>query len=149
MDAKEIHISFIIFSPSLASFASYGAGMVETNFFKTKVYNIHNNVEISPYYFYGFMHMEVSGNSPLGFLSEVDTYLYLKIATNRVFDAFSLAYIIIGVPPASICANCNNGSYIFGDTCIAQCPIGTFLHQYRDNGKACRTCPAHFNFVVN
>ena len=71
-DVKEIHFSYIIFSPRNAEFASYGGGFTEKNFDGTKIYDINKIIYNTPYVFYGFIGLKLAGSFPLGFTSEVD-----------------------------------------------------------------------------
>ena len=148
MQAKTVYLSYLAFNPNEAGFVSYGAGFSEKSFASTKIYDLHKNVYSSQYYFYGFIQMELGGSSPFGFTSSFDNEFFLKISTNREFDAFTLSYIVIGVSPSKICADCTS-KYIYQNSCVDQCPSTTYKFVYRDQGMGCRSCPTRFNFVLN
>ena len=146
--AKKVHFCFLIFSPQKSPFASYGGGFNEKNFDGTKVYDINKIMYPSPYVFYGFMGLRYTGKSPLGFSSDVDENLLMKISNNRNFDEITISYIVLGVPTIKSCASCP-GKFVSKDACLNSCPAGSYPFKYKDNGQGCRTCSSHYNFEVN
>ena len=105
-DLKEVYFSYIVFSPKTAQFASYGGGFTEKNFDGTKVYDINKIIYNTPYVFYGFIGIQLAGKGPLGFASDVDNELFLKLSSRRNIDEFTLSYIALGISPANACQNC-------------------------------------------
>jgi len=75
--------------------------------------------------------------------------MYLKLSVNRQFDSFSIAYVVAGPAPKSVCKNCLGQNFINGDVCVNSCPGKSYRFTYFDYGVGCKKCPAKYGFVIN
>ena len=108
MTLQAFYLSFIIFSPRSAPFASYGSSFTQIDFQGTKTYDLHRMIYNSPYVFMGFSNFKLSGAQVLAFTLNINEDMLLSIDSNRPFDEFTLSYIVIGTNSQLICEECEN-----------------------------------------
>ena len=94
------------------------------------------------------MGFQISGDSELEFVSNVDANLLMEVSAGRNIDEITLSYIVIGIPPSFLCSNCKE-QYAYQNECRDSCPAGSYEFTYRDSGKACRECSGALNFIPN
>ena len=81
MEISFVVVSYLIFSPQRADFASYGGGTNELGLTEGKLLNIQKIIHYSPYVFHGIAHIHQSLRTPMMILTEIDPNFYLKIDT--------------------------------------------------------------------
>ncbi len=137
---KRIWLSWLAFSPSAASFGSYGGQVSQTKYASSVSNDISNTLYQTPYLFYGLNLISLSSSQPLDFTSAIDDQFVLTISASSLVDDFSLVYIALGVLPGKHCLNCGNSIIANNGNCVSSCPAGSFPFTYKDGGVACRTC---------
>ena len=137
---KRIWLSWLAFSPSAASFGSYGGQVSQSKYSGSVSNDISNSLYQTPYVFYGLNLISLSAPQPLDFTSAIDDQFVLTISASSLADDFSLVYIALGVLPGKHCSNCGNSIIANNGNCVSSCPAGSFPFTYKDGGVACRTC---------
>jgi hypothetical protein len=137
---KRIWLSWLAFSPSTASFGSYGGQVSQSKYSGSVSSDITNSLYQTPYVFYGLNLISLSLPQPLDFLSSVDSNFVLTISASALVDDFSLVYIAFGVLPGKLCSNCGNSVIANDGNCTTTCPPGTYPFTFKDGGVSCRTC---------
>ena len=100
MTVRKIYISFIVFHPNEAEFASYGSAITEADFVGTKALNLHRSISPSAYVFIGFVNFNQGKESSLEFGLNIDNDLLLTFHADKSFEAFTLSYVVIGSRPS-------------------------------------------------
>lgn len=144
---RRIWISWLAFSPSSASFGSYGGQVSQTKYSGSVSSDISNSLFRNSYSLYGLNLVSLGNSQSLDFSSTIDNDYVLTISASALVD-FSLVYVTVGVLPGKICSGCGNGLVASGDNCVLGCPVGTFSHTYKDGGVACRTCSSKLGFIL-
>jgi hypothetical protein len=137
---KRIWLSWLAFSPSAASFGSYGGQVSQSKYSGSVSSDITNSLYQTPYVFYGLNLISLSLPQPLDFSSSVDSNFVLTISASALVDDFSLVYIAFGVLPGKLCSNCGNSVIANDGNCTTTCPPGTYPFTFKDGGVSCRTC---------
>jgi hypothetical protein len=138
----------LAFSPSAASFGSYGGQVSQSKYSGSVSSDITNSLYQTPYVFYGLNLISLSLSQPLDFSSSVDSNFVLTISASALVDDFSLVYIAFGVLPSKLCSNCGNSVIANNGNCIGSCPAGTYPFSYKDGGIACRTCSKKLGLIL-
>lgn len=146
---RRIWLSWLAFSPSTASFGSYGGQVSQNRYSGSVSSDVSNSLYQNTYTLYGLNLISLNSVLPLAFSSSIDSSYVLTISASSTLDSFSLVYVSVGVLPSKICDNCNNGLVANGNDCVTACPAGTFSFAYRDGGVACRTCSSKLGFILS
>jgi hypothetical protein len=145
-----ITISSVIFDPTTSQFLSYG-GSATYSTFTQQALNLYNSFVPLYYYLLGTTAIAASGSNAnyFGWLLDVTnaTVLTLNAPNAATYDKFTASYLTIGALPQTICAQCNN-TYI-SDSCVTQCPVGTYPYTYTAGGQACLECPSLVGLKIN
>ena len=141
-------IQYIIFSHKSEQYGCYGDIIMRKAFSSSELLNLHKLVYDSPYHFFGFASLSFNRPGPFTLDSEMGNDFYMRIDTQVNVDSFAISYAIFGVPPATGCTGCSE-PYAYGNTCVLQCPPGSYPFNYNDNGKGCRICPKIYHMAVN
>lgn len=146
---KRIWLSWLAFSPTSASFGSYGGQFSQSKYSGTSNSDISNSLYQTPYIFHGFNLVSLSDSQPLSLTSSVDSNLVLTVTASRVIDDFSIVYIAVGVQPSKHCSQCGSGLIANGNNCVSSCDSGSYTYTYKDGGVACRTCSSKLKQVLS
>ena len=144
----KICLSWIAFSPSTASFVSYGGQVSKGQFSGSASKDISSTIYQSSYTIYGLNLISIISGKGISFASDISEDFIFSVSSSIPIDSFSVVYIAVGPYPSKVCANCGAQNIIYGDNCVASCPAGTFSHTYKDGGVACRTCPAALGLIL-
>ena len=144
----KICLSWIAFSPSTASFVSYGGQVSKSKFSGAISKDISSTIYQSSYTIYGLNLISIISGKGISFASEISNDFVFSLSSSIPIDSFSLVYIAIGPYPSKVCANCGAQNIINGNVCVASCPAGTFAYTYKDGGVACRTCPKALGLIL-
>ena len=145
---RRIWLSWLAFSPSSASFGSFGGQYSQSRFSGSVNRDISNTLYQSPYVFLGINLIAISNTLALAFTSAVDSGFVLSVSASGVVDDFSLVYIAVGVPPSRHCSSCGSGLVASGNNCLASCGPGSFAFTYKDGGVACKTCSSKLGQIL-
>jgi hypothetical protein len=145
---RSIWLSWLAFSPSTATFGSYGGQFSKSRYSGSVSSDISNSLYQSQYVLYGINLISLSQSKPLAFTSAIDSNFVLTVSASSLVDDFSLVYIAVGVLPSQVCSNCGNGLFASGNNCISACPVGSYAFTYKDGGVACRTCSTQLGFIL-
>jgi hypothetical protein len=143
-----IWLSWLAFSPSAASFGSYGGQVSQSKYSGSVSNDISNSLYQTPYVFYGLNLISLSNSQPLDFSSSVDNNFVLTISASSLVNDFSLVYIALGVSPSKLCSTCGVSVFANSDSCVAACPAGTYAHTYKDGGVSCRVCSSKLGMTL-
>jgi len=146
---RRIWLSWLAFSPSTASFGSYGGQVSQNKYSGSVSSDISNSLYQNAYTLYGLNLISLNAVLPIAFTSSIDSTYVLTISASATIDSFSLVYVSVGVLPGKQCDSCNNGLIANGNDCVTACPAGTFSHAYKDGGVACRTCSSKLGFILS
>ena len=145
---RRIWLSWLAFSPSSASFGSYGGQYSQSKFSGSVNTDISNTLYQTPYVFLGINLIAISNTQALDFTSAVDSGFVLSVSASRVVNDFSLVYIAVGVPPSKHCSSCGSGLVASGNNCLASCGPGSFAFTYKDGGVVCKTCSSKLGLIL-
>lgn len=149
MTLQTIYLSYVVFNPRSAPFASYGSSLTQIDFQGTKTFDLHRMIYNSPYVFIGFSNLKLAGTKVLAFTLNINEDMLLSLDSNRPFNEFTLSYIVIGTNSQRICEECDN-KFIYKNQCFKSCPANTYKFTYPSGmAFACRECSAELNLVVN
>lgn len=146
---KRLWLSWFAFSPSSASFGSYGGQYSQSQFSGTVSSDISNTLYQTPYIFLGFNLLSITSKQAISFSSVVDSNFVLTVSTSRMIDDFSLVYIAVGVAPSKYCLACGGSMVAYNGNCLSSCPAGSYAFIYRDGGIACRTCSSKLGLILS
>lgn len=144
-----VTISYILFSPPTANFASYG-GVIEHEQLPSAVsMSVHKELSTLSNFIYGLNSFAMGANQRISLSSNVDNQFVLTISPGQITTRVSLLYIIFGVRNSFVCSNCANKlSDLFGN-CQAMCGPGEATFTYSDGSVGCVRCPDAANLVVS
>jgi hypothetical protein len=137
---RRIWLSWFAFSPSTASFGSYGGQVSQSKYIGSVSSDISNSLYQNSYSLYGLNLISLTNSQPLAFTATIDNSYVLTISASSTVPDFSLVYVTVGVLPAQVCSNCNAGLVANGADCVLACPVGSYSFAYKDGGVGCRTC---------
>lgn len=83
MEVSSVRVNYIVFSPSSASFASYGGGFTEANLSQIKVYNLQRTIHTSNYVFLGLANLRHSQAGGVSVATSISSDFYLEISSSR------------------------------------------------------------------
>ena len=146
---RRVWLSWLAFSPSTASFGSYGGQVSQTRYSGSVSSDISGSLYQSPYTIYGLNLISLTNSAALAFTSDIDSGYVLTVSASSVVADFSLVYVSVGVQPGKLCANCNAGLVPSGKDCILACPAGAYSFAYKDGGVGCRTCSNKLGHILN
>lgn len=146
---RRIWLSWLAFSPSTASFGSYGGQVSQSKYSGSVSSDVSNSLYQNSYSLYGLNLISLTNTQAQAFSSSIDANYVLTIASSALIDDFSLVYVTVGVLPGKVCSACGNGLVANGGDCVNACPSGTFSSMYKDGGVACRTCSSKLGFILS
>jgi hypothetical protein len=146
---RGIWLSWLAFSPSTASFGSYGGQVSQSKYSGSVSSDISNSLYQSPYVLYGLNLLSLSASQPLAFTSSIDSDFVLTIGASSTVDDFSLVYIAVGVLPSKVCASCGTGLAANGNNCVGGCDAATYAFTYKDGGVGCRSCSSKLGLILS
>lgn len=146
---KRIWLSWLAFSPSTASFGSYGGQVSQSKYSGSVSSDISNSLYRNSYSLYGLNVISLTSSQALAFTSTIDNDYVLTISSSNVCDNFALIYVTVGVLPSQVCNDCGKGLVAVGDSCVAACPAGTYSASYKDGGVCCRTCSSKLGLILS
>jgi len=141
---KKIWLSYVIFSPSTASFASYGGSFTQNNLCNQLTNDISGPLYQSSYIIFGITHISLNGTQRIDFSSSITNKFIFTLSVSRVIDSIGLVYVVIGTAPNKLCNKCGSNMVAYENDCLASCPVDTKPFLYKDGGVACKT-----NSIVN
>ena len=86
MTLQTIYLSYVVFNPRSAPFASYGSSLTQIDFQGTKTFDLHRMIYNSPYVFIGFSNLKLTGTKVLAFTLNINEDMLLSLDSNRPFD---------------------------------------------------------------
>ena len=128
--------SFIAFSPSTASFVSYGGQIKRQKFSGSVTTDISNTIYRSPYALLGLNLISLGDQSSIQFSTKLDDAFSCVVSASRTVNDFSMVYIVVGVPVSQVCA-CGTGLIPYEDNCVSDCPASYGRKVFNDGGVAC------------
>lgn len=134
---KGVWLSYIAFTPSSGSFYAYGGSLTKSAFSGVFNQDASNSLYQTPYTLYGLTQISLSGQTPLDFSFSMSKDFQLAFSSSRVFDSFSIMYIVAGVLPSKLCLNCGDANIAYGNTCVKSCPLGTTKNTFKAGGIGC------------
>lgn len=146
---KRIWLSWLAFSPSTASFGSYGGQISQNKYSDSVSSDISSSLYQNTYSLYGLNLISLVGSEGLTFTSLIDNNYILTISSSAIIDSFSLVYISVGVLPSRVCSNCGKSAAINGANCVQSCPPGTLPFTYKDGAVGCKTCSAKLGLILS
>ena len=146
---RGIWLSWLAFSPSTASFGSYGGQVSQSKYSGSVSSDITNSLYQTPYLLFGLNLLSLAASRALSFASSIDRDFVLTISASSVVEEFSLVYVAVGVLPGRVCAACGSRQVANGGSCVASCDAATFAFTFRDGGVACRTCSSKLGLILS
>ena len=138
---RRLWVSYIAFSPSTASFVSYGGQISQRKFAGSVSSDISKSIYHSPYVLIGLNLVSLGNSQPISFETVLGHAFHCEVAASRLVDEFSLVYIAVGVAPHDMCSSCGRYAIAAENQCVTTCPQGSIPHTYPDGGVGCRSCP--------
>lgn len=145
---SKIWLSWLAFSPSTASFGSYGGQVSQNKYSGSISSDVSSSLYQNTYTLYGLNLVSVTSSQSLQFTSDIDNSFVLTISASSQIDSFALIYVAFGVLPSKVCSNCGQGLVASGADCVSGCPAGTYSFGYKDGGVACRTCSSKLGLML-
>ncbi len=145
---KRLWLSWLAFSPTTASFGSYGGQYSQSKYSGTVSSDISNTLYQTPYIFLGLNLLSISSKQSLAFSSAADSSFVLTVSSSRMIDDFSIVYIAVGVLPSKHCSSCGSNLMACEGNCQSSCPAGSYAFTYRDGGVACRYCSSKLGQIL-
>jgi hypothetical protein len=145
---NKIWLSWVAFSPTTASFGSYGGQVSQSKYTGSISSDISNSLYQNAYSLYGLNLISLTSSTPLDFTSQIDNNFVLTISSSSLIDNFALIYVTFGVLPGKLCDDCGDGLVANGAECVSACPVGTYSFSYKDGGVACRTCSSKLGLIL-
>jgi len=146
---RGIWLSWLAFSPSTASFGSYGGQVSQTKYSGAVSSDISNSLYQTPYLLYGLNLLSLTASQALNFASTIDSGFVLTVSASSQLEEFSLVYVAVGVLPGKVCAACGNRQVVSGGSCVASCDADTYAFTFRDGGVGCRTCSSKLGLILS
>jgi hypothetical protein len=146
-DLKSVDFSYLLFNPSTAPFASYGGSVSRTGLAGLSYQDISNSIYYNNLIIQGLV--KVGSSLSINLAISFDSEFVVGFTNQGPSIDFVYSYVVVGVPTASICANCRSQKCAYRDTCVESCPENTYQMTYKDGGIGCRTCSTKLNFVYS
>ena len=138
---NRLYVSYIAFSPSDASFVSYGGQISQRKFAGSVSSDISNSLYHTPYVLIGLNLVSIGNNQPISFETMLGNAFHCQVSASRMVEEFSLIYIAVGVAPSKLCSACGRYAIASDNQCVTACPEGSSPFTYADSGVGCRSCP--------
>jgi len=145
---NSVALSWIAFSPSTASFASYGGQINQNQYSGSVSSDISSSIYQSQYSIYGITLLSILGGKAITFGSSIDSNFIITISSSIPIDSFSLVYVALGQLPSKQCLNCGAASILNNGFCFSECPANTYAFTYKDGGVACRSCSSKLGLIL-
>lgn len=144
-----LSVSYIVFSPSTAGFASYG-GIIDQPMIPSAVsLSVHKSLCTFDNFIYGLNSFS-AGNSPsMNIHSGINRDFVLTVNPGQITTKLTFSYIIYGLSPKYVCANCADKLNRFGGNCVNECNPGEARFTYPDGSEGCVVCSDSANLVVS
>jgi hypothetical protein len=145
---NSVALSWIAFSPSTASFASYGGQINQNQYSGSVSSDISSSIYQSQYSIYGITLLSILSGKAITFGSSIDSNFIITISSSIPIDSFSLVYVALGQLPSKQCLNCGAASILNNGFCFSECPANTYAFTYKDGGIACRSCSNKLGLIL-
>lgn len=106
-----IALSWVAFSPTTASFVSYGGQVSQNKYSGSKSQDISSTIFRANYVLYGLNLISIISGQGFTFDSSITTDFILTISSSIPIDSFSLVYLTVGIAPSSLCQDCGAKIY--------------------------------------
>lgn len=144
-----VTVSYIVFSPSTAGFASYG-GIIDQPAVPEATYlSIHKSLCSLENYIYGLNGFTFGAAPSVSLSSSIDRSFVLTVNPGQITTKLTFSYIVYGPSPKFVCSNCADKISGFGGNCLSQCDEGEALYTYPDGSQGCIICSDLANLVVS
>jgi hypothetical protein len=145
---NSIALSWLAFSPSSASFASYGGQINQNQYSGSVSSDISSSIYQSQYTIYGLTLLSINSGKGINFGANIDTNFIITIGSSIPIDSFSLVYVALGQLPSKQCQNCGAANIINSGFCYSECPANTYSFTYNDGGVGCRSCSNKLGLIL-
>lgn len=116
---NSIALSWVAFSPSTASFASYGGQISQNQYSGSVSSDISSSIYQSQYTIYGLTLLSILSGKAITFGANIDSNFIITIGSSIPIDSFSLVYVALGQLPGKQCEKCGAANIVNSGFCVS------------------------------